>query len=77
MKAAAGRDSAGADGGELQSSAIEGNGLLAKGGIGWDEVEKSKGGGCDFGLSSNQTSLYSWMSRWRSGLAVGALSRLR
>ena len=56
-KAAAGREFARADGGKLQSSAMEGNGLLANGGIGWSELEKSNGGGWDLGLSSNHTSL--------------------
>ena len=42
---------------ESQSSATDGKGLLAKGGIGWSEEEKSKGGGWDAGLSVNQTSL--------------------
>jgi hypothetical protein len=30
---------------ESRSSAVEGKGLLAKGGTGWSEVEKSKGAG--------------------------------
>ena len=43
---------------ETQSLAIKGNGLLANGVTGWSELEKLKAGGCDDGLSSNQTSLY-------------------
>jgi hypothetical protein len=59
---------------ESRSSAMDGKGLLANGGMGWSGVEKSKGAGYDWGLSSNQTSLYIWISRLRRGLAVGVLS---
>ena len=54
-----GREWVGADACESQSSETEGKGLLAKGGIGCSEVEKSKGAGWVLGLSSNHTSLYS------------------
>jgi hypothetical protein len=43
---------------ESLSSAREGKGPLANGGIAWSEAEKSKGAGWEAGLSSNQTSLY-------------------
>ena len=50
--------SVGVSAAESQSSAIEGNGLLANGVTGCSVLEKSNAGGCDNGLSSNHTSLY-------------------
>jgi hypothetical protein len=59
---------------ESSISTTDRKGLQAKGGTGWAVEEKSNGAGWEGGFSSNQTSLYIWMSKLRKGWAEGELS---